>query len=129
MKNIKHKLRTILSPLLGAGAIAICPACWAGSASLLTYLGIAAIIPAWRWIAYALIFIALGGFLLDYRYHKNIYPTLLLSLGGVLLYLGRYVWGGEGFGGWPIWGVGIIIIIIAVWYNKKLFSRGASQSS
>ncbi len=129
MQNLKHKIRTILSPLLGAGAIAICPACWAGSASLLTYLGLAAIIPFWRWVAFALILVALGGFLLDYRYHKNIRPALLLSLGGILLYLGRYVWGGEGFGGWPIWGTGIIIIMIAVWYNKKLFSAGASKSA
>ena len=123
MKQSVNTFLTRLSPILGAGAVGVCPLCWAGSASLLTYLGLGALIPVWRWIV--VIFIALGilGFLLDYRSHKNIYPLALLVVGAVLLYLGRYVYGGPGFGGWQIWGTGAVLFVVAVIYNKRLFSK------
>lgn len=117
------KLQTILLPILGAGGIGVCPLCWVGSASLLTYVGLGALIPFWRWISFGLIFIGAIGFLLDYRSHRNINPFVLLVAGAGLLYLGRYVYGGEGFGGWPIWGTGAILIVIAVVYNKRLFRK------
>lgn len=123
MQNFFKKLLTILTPVLGAGAIGVCPLCWVGSASLLAYLGLGVLIPVWRWIAFG--FIALGavGFLLDYRAHKNPKPLILLVAGATLLYLGRYVYGGEGFGGWQIWGIGGILILAAVVYNKSLFRK------
>jgi hypothetical protein len=123
MNTKLKKLLTFLSPLLGAGAIGVCPLCWAGSASLLTYLGLGALIPMWQWIAFGFIALGLIGFLLDYRVHKNYKPLALLLLGAVVLYFGRYVFGGAGFGGWQIWGVGAILIIVSVLYNKFLFKR------
>jgi len=122
MQTFSKKLLTRLAPILGAGAIGVCPLCWIGSASLLTYLGLGALIPAWRWIAFG--FIALGavGFILDYRAHKNPKPLILLTLGAILLYVGRYVFAST-WGAWWIWGPGVILIIVAIVYNKKLFKK------
>lgn len=129
MNERLKKFPTWLAPIIGAGGIGVCPLCWAGSAALLTYIGLGALIPVWRWIAFAFVGIGLVGFLFDYRAHRNIKPTLLLLAGGILLYLGRYVFGGEGFGGWPIWGLGAIIIIVAVLYNKRLFRKPVAVKS
>lgn len=124
MQNFFKKLLAILAPVLGAGAIGVCPLCWIGSASLLTYLGLGAIIPYWRWIGFG--FIALGaiGFILDYRAHRKPLPLILLVIGAVLLYVGRYVFLST-WGAWQIWGVGAILIIAAVVYNKSLFRKPA----
>ncbi len=116
------KLITYLAPILGAGAIGVCPICWIGSASLLTYLGLGALIPWWRWIGFGFIFLGGLGFILDYRYHRNPRPLLLLIIGGVLLYVGRYVFLST-WGAWQIWGLGALFIISAVIYNKSLFKK------
>ncbi|TSC74870.1 MAG: hypothetical protein G01um101430_687 [Parcubacteria group bacterium Gr01-1014_30] len=120
------KVITFLAPVLGAGAIGVCPLCWIGSASLLTYLGLGALIPVWRWIAFG--FIALGavGFILDWRAHKNPKPLILLAIGAVLLYVGRYVFLST-WGSWQIWGVGALLIVAAVVYNKSLFRKTKIQ--
>ncbi|MBI3260951.1 hypothetical protein HYZ64_01090 [Candidatus Berkelbacteria bacterium] len=123
MKEPLRKLVSALSPILGAGAIGACPLCWVGSASLLTYIGLGVLIPVWRAIAFGLLGIGLVGFLLDLRVHRNIYPVALLLGGGLLLYIGRYVLGGGGFTGWPIWGPGALLVVAAVVYNKYLFRR------
>lgn len=122
MGNLFKRTVTRLAPILGAGAIGVCPLCWIGSASLLTYLGLGALIPHWRWIGFG--FIALGavGFILDYRSHKNPYPFALLALGAVLLYVGRYVFLST-WGAWQIWGPGAVLIIAAVVYNRWLFRK------
>ena len=112
-----------MTPILGAGAIGACPLCWIGSASLLTYLGLGMLIPIWRWIALSMLGLSIVGFLLDYQSHRTIYPFVLLVLGGTLLYLGRYVLGGAGFTGWQIWGPGAIVVVMAVVYNKRQFSK------
>ena len=117
------KFMRILSPILGAGAIGVCPLCWAGSAAFLTYIGLGALIPAWQGLVLVLLALGLIGFILDYRFHRSIYPIALLIVGSIILYLGRYVYGGEGFGGWPVWGIGGLIIIASVIYNKRLFSK------
>jgi hypothetical protein len=127
MKTGLKKLLTILAPVLGAGAVGVCPLCWIGSASLLTYLGLGALIPAWRWLAFGLIALGAVGFILDYRAHKNPRPLALLAFGAVLLYVGRYVFAST-WGAWPIWGVGGILIIAAVIYNKSLFRKPALPS-
>lgn len=127
MKIMMKKLFTSLAPLLGAGGVGACPLCWAGSASLLTYAGLGTLIPIWRWIVLSLLGLSFIGFALDYRAHRNQKPLLLLFIGSTLLYLGRYVFGGTGFGGWPIWGVGGIIIILAIIYNKKQFAKKSSH--
>ena len=119
LKNILTKL----SPILGAGAVGVCPLCWIGSASLLTYLGLGSLIPVWRWLVFVLLALSLVGFILDYRFHKNFYPLVLLTVGGILLYLGRYVYGGAGFTGWQIWGSGAVLILVAVIYNKRIFKQ------
>ncbi|MBI4049816.1 MAG: hypothetical protein HY395_03335 [Candidatus Doudnabacteria bacterium] len=117
-----NKLLTRLAPILGAGAVGACPLCWLGSASLLTYLGLGALIPVWRWVAFG--FIALGavGFSLDYRAHRNPKPLILLALGATLLYVGRYVFLST-WGAWPIWGPGALLVLIAVIYNKRQFRK------
>ncbi|MBI3421177.1 MAG: hypothetical protein HY006_03875 [Candidatus Sungbacteria bacterium] len=122
MKGFLKKLLTRLTPILGAGAIGVCPLCWIGSASLLTYLGLGVLIPVWRWIAFGLIALGAVGFILDYRSHKNSYPLLLLSLGTVLLYVGRYVFLST-WGAWQVWGPGAALIVGAVIYNKYLFRK------
>lgn len=123
MRKQLSKLASLLSPILGAGAVGACPICWVGSASLLTYLGLGVLIPVWRTIAFGLLTIGLVGFLLDLRAHRNVYPVALLLAGGLLLYIGRYVYGGVGFAGWPIWGAGALLVVVAVGYNKYLFKR------
>ncbi len=122
MKNGLKKLLARLTPILGAGAIGVCPLCWVGSASLLTYVGLGALIPYWRWIGFGLIVIGGIGFALDYRSHKNPKPLILLALGAVLLYVGRYVFLST-WGAWQIWGPGALLIIVAVIYNKRLFRK------
>ena len=129
MKGFLKKVTTILAPVLGAGAIGVCPLCWVGSASLLVYLGLGALIPYWRWLGFGLVALGAVGFLLDYRAHRNPRPLILLIIGGILLYVGRYVYGGVDFGGWPIWGVGGVLIIVAVIYNRWLFRKPLSDSS
>jgi hypothetical protein len=120
-----QKAIAFLSPILGAGAIGVCPLCWIGSASLLTYLGLGALIPWWRWIGFG--FITLGGigFVLDWRAHKNPKPLMLLVIGSILLYVGRYIFLST-WGAWWIWGPGAILIIVAVFYNKSLFRKPQS---
>lgn len=126
MIQILKKIQTILLPILGAGAIGVCPICWIGSASLLTYLGLGAFIPIWRQLAFGMLVIAAIGFLLDFRSHRNIIPLILLILGGVLLYIGRYIFLST-WGAWPIWGTGAILIIVAVVYNKRQFRKPESK--
>jgi hypothetical protein len=65
MNTKLQKVITFLSPILGAGAIGVCPLCWIGSASLLTYLGLGALIPWWRWIGFGLVAFGGIGFVLD----------------------------------------------------------------
>lgn len=127
MKTMFKKLLTMLAPVLGAGAIGVCPLCWIGSASLLTYLGLGALIPAWRWLAFGLIALGAVGFFLDYRSHKNPKPLVLLVVGAVLLYVGRYVFAST-WGAWWIWGPGALLIIAAVVYNKWLFRKPAARA-
>ncbi|OHA65172.1 MAG: hypothetical protein A2672_00800 [Candidatus Wildermuthbacteria bacterium RIFCSPHIGHO2_01_FULL_49_22b] len=122
MKNFFKNLVTKLAPILGAGAIGVCPLCWIGSASLLTYVGLGALIPVWRWIGFGLIALGGIGFALDHRSHRNPYPLVLLILGAILLYVGRYVFAST-WGAWQIWGPGAALIIVAVAYNKWLFRK------
>lgn len=122
MNQFVKNLLTRLSPILGAGAIGVCPLCWIGSASLLTYLGLGALIPVWRWIAFGLIALGSIGFILDYRAHKNPKPLIFLAVGAILLYVGRYVFLST-WGAWQIWGPGALLIIAAVIYNKRQFSK------
>lgn len=117
----------MLAPVLGAGAIGVCPLCWLGSASLLTYLGLGALIPVWRWLAFGLIAIGAIGFMFDYRSHKNPRPLVMLIAGGILLYVGRYVFAST-WGAWWIWIPGALLIIGAVVYNKRLFRKTAPTS-
>lgn len=123
MKEKLARVLTLLTPLLGAGAIGVCPLCWVGSASLLTYIGLGALIPYWRWIGFGFITLGAVGFALDYRAHRNLLPLAFLAMGGTFLYLGRYVYGGAGFGGWQMWGPGGMFIVAAVVYNKTLFRK------
>lgn len=122
ISNFFKKHMAQFAPILGAGGIGACPLCWAGSASLLTYVGLGALIPFWRWISFGLIFFGAIGFILDYRAHRNPKPLLLLIVGAILLYIGRYVFLST-WGAWQIWGPGAILIIVAVIYNKKLFRK------
>lgn len=121
------KVLTFLAPIFGAGAIGVCPLCWIGSASLLTYLGLGALIPWWRWVGFGLIALGAIGFILDYRAHRKPMPLILLAVGAVLLYVGRYVFLST-WGAWQIWGIGGVLIIAAVVYNKSLFRKPLSPT-
>lgn len=118
---------SLVSPLTGTGGVGVCPVCVAVSASVLSWLGLAALIPVWRWIAFSLLGLGLIGFVLDWKKHKNIAPAILLIVGGVLLYLGRYVYGGRQFTGWPIWGPGAVLVITATLYNRNLFRKKSHE--
>ena len=122
MKDGIKKSLARLAPILGVGAIGVCPLCWLGSASLLTYLGLGALIPAWRLLAFGLIALGAVGFIFDYRSHKNPRPLVILSLGAVLLYVGRYLFAST-WGAWQIWVPGALLIVAAVIYNKRLFRK------
>lgn len=122
-----NKILTRLAPILGAGAIGACPLCWLGSASLLTYLGLGALIPVWRWLAFGLIALGATGLALDYRSHRRPLPLVLLTAGAVLLYVGRYVFAST-WGAWYIWGPGALLIFAAVIYNKSLFRKPVPKS-
>lgn len=122
MKLLFKKLQTSLLPILGAGAIGACPICWLGSASILTYAGLGALIPVWRVLAFGMLAIAGIGFWLDFRSHKNIVPFILLALGSVLLYVGRYVFLST-WGAWQIWIPGGLLVISAVIYNRGFFRK------
>lgn len=126
MNQFAKNLLTRLSPILGAGAIGACPLCWIGSASLLTYLGLGALIPWWRWIGFGFIVLGVVGFILDYLSHKNPRPLIMLIAGGILLYVGRYVFLST-WGAWQIWGPGALLIIGAVVYNKQQFAKQHRQ--
>lgn len=136
MKEKFKKLLTTLSPILGTGAVGVCPLCWAASASFLSYIGLGLLIPVWRKIAIGFLILGVIGFILDYRRHRNIIPLILLTIGGIILYMGRYIFvvqpklhifsGLEGFAGWPIWGFGGLLVIAAVIYNRALFRKPKS---
>lgn len=128
MNQFVKNLLTRLAPILGAGAIGACPLCWIGSASLLTYLGLGVLIPWWRWIGFSFIVLGGVGFILDYRFHKNLRPLILLIVGGILLYIGRYVFLST-WGAWQIWVPGALLIIGAVIYNKQQFSKQHRQQN
>lgn len=117
------RLLSFFSPLLGTGGVGVCPACVAVSAALLSWLGLGFLIPIWRPIAFTLLALGLIGFLVDLRKHRNLLPLVLLIAGSFLLYLGRYVYGGPEFTGWPIWGPGALLVVAAVWWNRWLFRR------
>jgi hypothetical protein len=46
----------------------------------------------------------------------------LLIVGAILLYVGRYIFAST-WGAWQIWGAGVILIVVAVIYNKSLFRK------
>lgn len=119
-KEFYKKLFARIAPILGAGAIGVCPLCWVGSASLLTYAGLGALIPWWRWIGFGLVVFGGIGFVFDYRAHKNLRPLILLIAGAILLYVGRYVFLST-WGAWQIWGAGALLIVAAVFDNKRMF--------
>ena len=122
-ESILKKSATRIAPLLGAGAVGACPLCWAGSASLLAYVGLGALVGVWPWLVVALMLLGIVGFALDYRSHRNPVPLILLVAGGVLLYVGRYVFAGANWGYWPIWGTGAALIVVAVVLNRRAFSK------
>lgn len=90
---------------------------------MLTYVGLGGLIPYWRWLSFGLIGLGALGFVRDMKKHKKPWPIVLLFAGAVLLYFGRYVYGGPDFGGWPIWGLGAIAVVLAVIWNRMLFRR------
>jgi len=98
----KHKILNWLGSVLGAGAIGACPLCWAGSAALLTYVGLGALVPAWPWLIAVLLAVGLVGLAFDWRSHRNWIPIAAYVIGAVVLFVGRYVLVAPGFGYWYI---------------------------
>ncbi len=118
MSQKLSKYAKITAPLLGAGAIGVCPLCWAGSAAFLSYVGLGAFIPLWKWLVFALLGAGLVGLAFDYRSHKKWRPLVLFLIGSVALYLGRYV-----FVQVVVWVGGAIFILGAVIDNKLQFKK------
>lgn len=112
----KNTFKDLVSPVLGVGAIAACPLCWGASASLLTFLGLGALAPWFGKVGFALLFIALIGFIIDLRKHKNIFPLVLLIIGAGMLYAGRYVY----YEDQEIWIIGGIIVLLSVILNRYI---------
>lgn len=121
MRKFLHKVSVVLSPLLGTGGVGICPACVAGSAAVLSWLGLGFLVPIWRPIVFILFGLGVIGFMADFSKHKNLVPLMLLILGSWLLYVGRYVYGGREFTGWQIWLPGAVLTITAVILNRREF--------
>ena len=110
----------VWAPLLGAGAVGVCPLCWAGSAALLSYTGLVSLIPLWQWLVVLLLGAGLVGFAFDYKAHKNWRPIAIFILGSAALYFGRYI-----FAQAPVWVGGALLIIGAIVYNKRQFQKPA----
>ncbi len=117
------KYTKITAPLLGAGAIGVCPLCWAGSAAFLSYVGLGAFIPLWKWLVFALLGAGLIGLVFDYRSHKNWYPIAIFLVGSVGLYVGRYVLVTP-----VVWIGGAVLIVGAVVYNRFQFKKPTPNS-
>lgn len=129
MNQFAKNTLTRLAPILGAGAIGACPLCWVGSASLLTFFGLGALVPLWPWVVGAFLALGVVGFAFDYRSHRDWRPLALLAVGGALLYVGRYVFVAPGFGYWQIWGPGAALVLYAVFANKRLFRKPSDDAT
>ena len=130
-KSFLSRMLSLVSPLASTGAVGVCPACVVASASVLSWLGLGALIPVWRPIAFGLLGLGAIGFIRDFQKHRRTAPLVLLIAGGALLYLGRYVFGGPEFTGWPIWGAGALLVLIGVVINRRQFRvhvRGIGHS-
>ena len=79
----------ILAIVLGV----LCPLCFIGvlllSAGLSSIL--VAIVPWLRPLLVVVIIIALAGFTLSFRLHKNIFPLIITLVAGGLMYYGNYI--------------------------------------
>lgn len=126
-KPLFSRALSLVSPLTSAGAVGLCPACVAASASVLSWLGLGVLIPVWRPIAFGLLGFGVIGFVRDLRKHRRVMPVALLVAGGLFLYVGRYVFGGPEFAGWPIWGLGAFLVLAAVLFNRRLFRGHAAH--
>lgn len=124
MKNsFLKKFSTILAPLLGAGGIGACTISCVGSASLLTFLGLGAIMPFWSGLSLGFILLGTIGFIIDYSTHRKTWPLILLVFGGIIFYFGRYIFNAEVSPDWLVWGLGTILIVISTFYNRLLLSK------
>lgn len=94
--------------------IAACPLCVPFFTSLFSSLGLGAIIPFWQPVIGVFFFVALYGFISAFRIHQQILPLVLLIIGGVLLYVGRYIVGSD-----PFWIIGAVTMIAAVVTNHR----------
>lgn len=121
MNPVLRKTLSVFSPLLGTGGVGVCPACVSASAALLSWLGLGLLIPIWRPIAFGLLGLGVIGFTADFFHHRKPLPLFLLLFGSGLLYVGRYVYGGPQFGGWPLWLLGMALTITAVMLNRRQF--------
>lgn len=113
----------MLAPILGAGGIGACTISCVGSASLLTFVGLGAIMPFWSGLSLGFILLGTIGFIIDYSTHRKPWPLMLLVFGGITLYFGRYIFNGEVFPDWLVWGLGTVLIVISIFYNRSLFSK------
>jgi hypothetical protein len=58
---------------------------------------------------------------------RKLITITLFAGGGLLFYLGWYAYKGENFNGWQVWVPGAVLIVAAVAFNRKLFSRKKSS--
>ncbi len=111
MKNENISTTGAVGSVLG---IAVCPLCLPFSATLLSSLGIGVVIPFWPLIIGLFFLLAVIGFVRSFQVHKKIIPLILLILGGIVLYVGRYVVGMD-----SVWITGAVFIVSAVVANHR----------
>jgi len=104
--------------LIGAAGIGLCPAL---IASVLATVGLGVLTPIWVWLSAAFLLLGVAGFWLSYRQHRQALPLLLFTMGGILLFVGRYTpYGGTGWDGWELWGPGTVLVLAAFIANVRL---------
>jgi hypothetical protein len=111
--------------VLGAIGMGLCPVL---TATMLSTIGLGVLAPIWMWLSAALLIAGLVGYMLDYRYHGQSTPVILFMAGGLLLWTGRYSpLGATGWQGWPIWGSGGLLVLIAFVLN--LWARSHARTA
>lgn len=110
-----------VTTLLGGMGVGLCPTL---AAATLSVAGMGILSPVWIWLSGGLLIAGLIGYAFDYRCHRQHIPILLFVIGGLLLWAGRYSpLGGTGWQGWPLWGSGSLLVLIAFTLNLQARSR------
>lgn len=123
-QKYKKKLADQVAPIAGVTGIAVCPICIPVVASVMSYIGLAGIVPFFPRLSMALLGIGLIGFFFDYKKHGSVAPSMMLFAGALVLYLGRYHYGDS-----VVWITGIFLILFGVYHNRRILKSKTSCCS